>query len=156
MSSIPSGTTVQDLARSLMQTFDVNRDNQLTSDEFSTFLSKLLTGVQSAAANGAAPALGSGGVRLEGFDLGRPQQVDRSAKDAFAMLAQRAGSMPRSKTEAEQWFNTNIRGEMERLGHRVNWVKGDKFQFSNWQGTFVVDFVRGADSGDAALTWQVE
>jgi hypothetical protein len=45
---------------------------------------------------------------------------------------------------------------MEKLGHRINWVKGDKFQFSNWQGTFVVDFVRGADGADPAVVWQIE
>jgi hypothetical protein len=35
----------------------------------------------------------------------------------------------------------------------VNWVKGDKFEFTNWQGTYVVDFVRGADGPDPALWW---
>ncbi len=55
--------------------------------------------------------------------------------------------MPTSKADAETWFNSNIRGEMERHGHQIDWVKGDKFQFTNWQGTFVVDFVRGADVG---------
>jgi hypothetical protein len=32
-------------------------------------------------------------------------------------------------------------------------VKGDKFQFSNWQGTWEVDFVRGADGPNPAFTW---
>ena len=64
--------------------------------------------------------------------------------------------MPTSKADAETWFNSNIKGEMEKLGHQVDWVKGDRFQFTNWQGTFVVDYVRGAASSNPALAWQVE
>ncbi len=64
--------------------------------------------------------------------------------------------MPTSKAEAETWFNANIKGEMEKLGHKIDWVKGDRFQFTNWQGTFVVDYVRGAASSNPALAWQVE
>ncbi len=64
--------------------------------------------------------------------------------------------MPTTKADAESWFNSNVKGEMEKLGHRINWVKGDKFQFSNSQGTFVVDFVRGADGADPAIVWQIE
>jgi hypothetical protein len=64
--------------------------------------------------------------------------------------------MPTSKADAEAWFNSSIKGEMEQLGHKIDWVKGDRFQFTNWQGTFVVDYVRGAASGNPALAWQVE
>ena len=31
---------------------------------------------------------------------------------------------------------------------------GDTFQFTDASGTFVVDFVRGASSGNPALAWQ--
>lgn len=166
MNPIQAGGGVQDLARSLMTAVDGNRDGQLSTEEFSSFLAKLLTGIRTEAtaanfaglANSPTPASPSAGgsARFEGFDFGRPQDTQRSAKDAFAMLAQRAGSVPQTKAEAESWFNTNIRGEMERLGHRVEWVKGDKFQFTNWQGTFTVDFVRGADGPSPAFWWGVE
>lgn len=95
-------------------------------------------------------------ARFAGFDFGRAQDPSRSAKDAFAHVASAVGMMPRTKAEAEQWFNTLIKPEMERLGHQIDWVRGDKFQFTNWQGTFVVDFVVGADGPDPALAWQVE
>ena len=55
--------------------------------------------------------------------------------------------------EAETWFNTHVRTPFEALGHTVNWVQGDKFSFTNWQGTYVVDFVRGADGPDPAFWW---
>jgi hypothetical protein len=161
-----SGTTVQDLARTLMASFDTNKDGQLTADEFGGFLSKLLSGVQQAATTNSAlgntanfrlgAAGGSGAVRFEGFDFNAVNDLSMSAKYAFASAAQRAGTMPHTKSEAESWFNANIRGEMERLGHRINWVKGDKFQYTNWQGTFVVDFIRGADGPDPAVQWLVE
>ena len=36
--------------------------------------------------------------------------------------------MPTSKASAEEWFNANIKGEMEKLGHKTfDWVKGDRF-----------------------------
>jgi hypothetical protein len=106
-------------------------------------------------ASPAADFSGAGG-RFEGFDLGRAQDPQKSAKDAFAMLASKAGSMPRTKADAEQWFNSSIKTEFEALGHKVNWVKGDKFSFTNWQGTYTVDFVRGADGDSPAFWWGVE
>lgn len=165
--SVQSSTAVQDLARSLMQTFDKNADNQLGADEFNDFLGQLLGGIKTAsgtltAGTGAATGtqlqtLSRGGVDnkhlFEGFNFDREQLVEKSAKDAFAMLAGKSGSVPPTKSDAESWFNQNIKAGMEELGHKVEWVKGDKFQFSNWQGSFVVDFVRGADGPNPAFWW---
>jgi hypothetical protein len=161
---VQSSTVVQDLARSLMQTFDTNKDGQLGSDEFGKFLGQLLGGIKtaegspvSAAAQGGPQTLTRGGVQnthlFEGFDFGREQQVEKSAKDAFLMLAGGSASVPNTKPEAEAWFNQHIRGGMESLGHKIEWVKGDKFQFSNWQGTFVVDFVRGVEGANPSFWW---
>ena len=90
---------------------------------------------------------------FEGFNFDREQNVEKSAKDAFASLASASGAVPATKSEAESWFNANVKSGMEELGHKVDWVKGDKFQFSNWQGSWVVDFVRGADGPNPAFTW---
>ncbi len=161
MSTIGSGVSVQDLAKSLMQTFDTNNDGKLTSDEFSTFLSKLLTGVTSAASTSAAATTAaatstssSSAVKFEGFDFSVTKDPLKSAKYSFANAAKAAGTMPTSKTDAETWFNNNIKAKMQADGHTINWVKGDTFQFTDASGTFVVDFVRGADSGNPALAWQ--
>ena len=38
----------------------------------------------------------------------------------------------------------------------INWVDGDKFNFTSPQGTFTVDWVRGAGADGFGLSWQVE
>jgi hypothetical protein len=165
MSTINSTTSVQDLAKSLMQTFDTNSDGKLTTDEFGAFLSKLLSGVNTAASATAAAAtntpgatatIGTSSIKFEGFDFSATKDPLKSAKYSFANAAKAAGTMPTSKAEAEAWFNQNIKAKMEADGHRINWVKGDKIQVSDANGTFVVDYVRGADSGSPALAWQPE
>ena len=163
------GVTVQDLAKTLMQSFDANKDGQINNEEFGSFLGKLLSGVNTSAAafpinslgstntsNFKLGSLGSGSVKFEGFDFNATNDLNQSAKYAFAAAAQKAGSMPTTKSDAEAWFNANVKPEMEKLGHRINWVKGDKFQYTNYQGTFVVDFIRGADGPDPGVQWLVE
>jgi hypothetical protein len=157
---------LQELARSLTQAADTNRDGQISTEEFTAFLGKLLSGTIAPAqqtpstlktAGTVLTSLGGGGaLQFEGFDFGRPQDIQKSAKDAFAHFASQSGTMPRTKVEAEQWFNQHVRQQMEGAGHRIEWVQGDKFKFSNWQGTFVVDFVRAADGSNPALAWQAE
>jgi hypothetical protein len=161
MSTITPTASVQDLAKSLMQTFDSNSDGKLTTDEFGAFLTKLLSGVTTASATTASATsattatTGTGSVKFEGFDFSVVKDPLKSAKYSFAAAAKAAGSMPTSKADAEAWFNTNIKAKMEADGHRINWVKGDTFQFTDAGGTFVVDYVRGAASSDPALAWQV-
>ena len=163
MNPIQPGTSIQEMARSLMRTVDTNGNGELSTEEFTSFLAKLMTGVQTglsaspAAVTPAATAGATGAsLKFEGFDFNKNADPAKSAKYAFAAAAQRAGSMPTSKADAEIWFNANIKGEMEKLGHKIDWVKGDRFQFTNWQGTFVVDYVRGAASSNPARAWQVE
>jgi hypothetical protein len=163
-----SATAVQDLAKNLIKSFDANSDGQLGQDEFGSFLSQLMSGIQtssgtlaaSTASATPAPQTLTRGVSnrslFEGFNFDREQNVEKSAKDAFASLAGANGSVPATKTEAESWFNANIKSGMESLGHKIDWVKGDKFQFTNWQGSWEVDFVRGADGPNPAFTWLAE
>jgi hypothetical protein len=169
LTSPTQSNPLQELARSLTQAADTNRDGQISSDEFTAFLGKLLSGTNiqqgqltpaTSAARTAGTVLtslgGGGALQFEGFDFGRPQNLEKSAKDAFAHYAMASGTMPRTKVEAEQWFNQHIRQQMESLGHRIEWVQGDKFKFSNWQGSFVVDFVRAADGPNPLLSWQAD
>jgi hypothetical protein len=150
MSTINSTTSVQDLAKSLMQTFDTNSDGKLTTDEFGAFLTKLLSGVNTAASTSAAATsasatstIGTSSIKFEGFDFSVTKDPLKSAKYSFANAAKAAGTMPTSKSEAEAWFNQNIKAKMEADGHRINWVKGDKIQVSDANGT-------------PALAWQPE
>lgn len=159
MNPIQPGASIQEMARSAMRSVDSSGDGELSTEEFTSFLTRLMTAVQAGLpASPAAPTRPGGASRLkfEGFDFNRHADPARSAKYAFAAAAQRAGSMPADKGGAESWFNAHIKAEMENLGHRIDWVKGDRFQFTNWQGTFVVEYVRGAASGNPALAWQVE
>ena len=163
-----SATAVQDLAKNLIKNFDANSDGQLGQDEFGAFLSQLMSGIQTAsgtlsasqASGSQLQTLSASGVSrrdlFEGFNFDREQNVQKSAKDAFASLAGQFGSVPATKAEAESWFKQNIQSGMESLGHKVNWVQGDKFQFTNWQGTWEVDFVRGADGPNPAFSWLAE
>jgi hypothetical protein len=165
MNPIQPGSSIQEMARSLMRTVDTNQNGELSTEEFTSFLAKLMTGVQTGLAASpaattptatAGTAATGASLKFEGFDFAKNADPAKSAKYAFAAAANKAGMMPTSKADAEVWFNTNIKGEMEKLGHKIDWVKGDRFQFTNWQGTFVVDYVRGAASSNPAHAWQVE
>jgi hypothetical protein len=93
----------------------------------------------------------------EGFDFNRAQNVEKSAKDAFAFYSSQAPPPPlQDKGALGQWFQQYIAPKMNEAGHRIDWVEGDKFQFTNWQGTFVVDFGRGAGADGASLAWQAD
>lgn len=94
---------------------------------------------------------------FEGFDFGREQNTGRSAKDAFAWLANQAPPPPLNNKDAlGAWFNQYIAPGMNALGHRITGSQGDTFGFENWQGNFNVDFGRGAGAEGGALAWQVD
>ncbi len=114
MSTVNSSTSVQDLVATLLNNFDSNKDGQVSTDEFSSFLTRLLSGVNGAngyvgtslgasAASTAAPttAIGTSAVKFEGFDFAAVKDPAKSAKYAFASAAKKAGTMPTSKTDAE-------------------------------------------------------
>jgi hypothetical protein len=83
MSTIQSGVSVQELARTLMQTFEANRhaNARHTADDFSTFLGRLLTGVTatdsaanavstaSTASTTSPAAITTPDLRFDGLDL---------------------------------------------------------------------------------------
>lgn len=94
---------------------------------------------------------------MEGFAFDREQNTGKSAKDAFAHLANQAPPPPlNDKAALGAWFKQHIEPGMNELGHKVTSVEGDKFGFENWQGKFNVDFGRGAGAEGGALAWQVD
>lgn len=141
---------LEQLADSLMNRFDANSDGRLSKEEFSGLLGELMGSVNN---RQFRQGEGASGLKFEGFDFGRAQDPQKSAKDAFAKIAREVGSMPLTKSEAESWFNQHVKASFESMGHKVNWVQGDKFSFTNWQGTYTVDFIRGADGPDPAFWW---
>ena len=173
---LQASNNVQDTINKLMAQVDTNQDGVVSNQEFGTFLSSLLkpttdptgttadasnptssTNAGSSSSTSAMPSLPlapNANMTFEGFDLTRVQDSTVSAKDSFAQAAKLAASMPSTKADSEQWFEQNIRASMEADGLTINWIKGHKFEFTNWQGTYVVDFVRGAGGTSPALSWQ--
>lgn len=94
---------------------------------------------------------------MEGFDFNREQNTGKSAKDAFAYLANQAPPPPlNDKAALQAWAEHYIVPGMKALGHNVSNVQGDKFHLQNWQGDFDVDYGRGAGADGGALAWQVD
>ena len=166
MNPIQPGTSIQEMARSLMRTVDTNGNGELSTEEFTSFLAKLMTGVSSGlsasptavttpAATAGAAATGAS-LKFEGFDFNKNADPAKSAKYAFAAAAQKAGSMPTSKAEAETWFNANIKGEMEKLGHQNRLGEGRPLPVHQLAGDVRRRLRRGAASSNPALAWQVE
>lgn len=95
-------------------------------------------------------------VPFEGFDFVRPQDPSTSAKDAFAHAVKNAPPPPGEDKQAlGMWFDRYIRPQMEAFGHQIHWVRGDKMSFTSQQGTFTVDYLRGAGASGWAVAWQV-
>lgn len=94
---------------------------------------------------------------MEGFNFGREQNPGKSAKDAFAMLANQAPPPPlNDKTALGQWFTQYIQPGMESLGHHVSSVNGDTFSYANPEGAYTIDYGRGAGAEGGALAWQAQ
>lgn len=94
---------------------------------------------------------------FEGFNFNRDQDVNKSAKDSFAELSQRAPAAPiEDKNALGQWFQQYIQGGMNDRGHKVESVNGDAFTYGNHEGKFTVDYGRGAGAPGGALAWQAE
>ena len=166
MNPIQPGASIQEMARSLMRTVDSNGNGELSTEEFTSFLAKLMTGVQTGLS--ASPTA----VHHPGRDGGRRR--DRRVAEVRGLRLQQGrrpgqvGQVRLRRGGAEGRLDADQQGrrrdvvQRQRQGRdgkarsKIDWVKGDKFQFTNWQGTFVVDYVRGAASSNPALAWQVE
>jgi hypothetical protein len=111
-SPITSGTSVQSFALELAQSLDTNNDGQISTNEFSTFLSGFLktflgksgttassigtqalsalnSAASTATSGSSATSSGTGAYadKMLGFDLSRLQSAASSPKYAFANLA---------------------------------------------------------------------
>lgn len=94
---------------------------------------------------------------FEGFDFVRPQNTQKSAKDAFADLSKKAPDAPiGDKNALGAWFSQYIQPGMDSLGHKVSSVQGDKFTYGNHEGNFTVDYGRGAGAPGGALAWMAD
>lgn len=183
MNSISTGNPLQELARQLVQKFDTDRDGQLTTQEFTSFLTNFLGTLggdgKTAAAAGTGLAQGyqvpatasegvtggrGGGYAYGGFDFSQPaanRDITKSAKYAFAEATrlaeeQGAGTMWHTKAGAEQFARQYVQPFLESQGFAVHEIVGDKMRVStreNPSGEWV-DFVENVDGANPRLAWQ--
>lgn len=105
----------------------------------------------------ASDAATASEVPFEGFNFARAQDPSTSAKDAFAYAVQHAPPPPGGDKQAlEIWFEQYIQPQMEAFGHRIDWVQGDKMGFTSAEGSFTVDYLRGAGASGWAVAWQAD
>jgi hypothetical protein len=109
---------------------------------------------------GASPGGTGGGLPFSGFDLNRAQDPSKSAKDAFASLAQQAPPMTdTSKAGAEAWFREHIAPGMEAAGYKIYDLQGDKAWVGSREdpeGKTPVDWLINAGGSNVQIGWQPE
>ncbi len=111
----------------------------------------------------AGRATGAGGYTYGGFDFAQDagnRDIGKSAKYAFSQFAEQAAAsgapMPRTKAEAEAWFNQHVAPGLQAAGYEIAWVKGDKARIKTREGWDEIDFLGNADGDNPTLTWQSE
>ena len=160
---IQSASSLQDLARVILQNFDANRDGQLGVDEFASLLSRLATGVaggSTSAATAATAPVQSLAARertrapISGYSetkLANPNHL--TPKYLFGRVAMWSDlSAIRDKASAEQ-FLRGLLPDLQAAGLEVKDVKGDKILVTYEGRDGWVDVIRGANSGKPALQW---
>jgi hypothetical protein len=91
------------------------------------------------------------------FNTARPQDPNKSAKDAFAYISNMAPAPPfNDKKALAQWFNQYVRPGMDALGHKVSSVNEDGFTYSNHEGTFFVDFAQNAGAKPGSMLQRLQ
>jgi hypothetical protein len=134
---------------------------QAPGDRAATAAANAAAATQGAAAAtpaGATAGGTGGGLPFSGFDLNRAQDPSKSAKDAFAALAQQAPQLTdTSKAGAEAWFRQHIAPGLEAAGYKVYDVKGDKAWIGSREdpeGTVPVDYLINAGGSNPQIGWQ--
>ena len=167
INTVQSTTPFEQIARSLVDRFDANKDGQLTTEEFTTFLSNFLS-TAAAPAGAAAPAasapanglkLGTVRPRLQGFDHDKIADLDHTTvKYKFARVAKQYSiESVTSKSAAEDLLNT-MKADLSAAGLEVLEIKNDKIRIRGDQGQELwVDVLKAVGSGRAkAWTFQAE
>jgi len=167
--AVQSSNPLQELARTLFNNYDGNSDGMLSSDEFTTFLNRLVsttaatttstnTGLAASAfspVTTTALTLTTGPKSsMEGFDFAKVANTSHlTMKYKFARVAWNYDlSSVTDKASAE----TVLKGmvpDLEKAGLSVIEVKGDSLKLKDESGEFWVDVVRGACSGSPAFQW---
>jgi hypothetical protein len=165
INSVQSPSPLDQIARSLVDRFDANKDGQLTTEEFTSFLSNFLTSAAAPAGKAtghAAAALPGNGLKLgtvrpelEGFDFGKLADAGHlTAKYKFARVAQQYSLENVTSKDAAQSLLTGMKGDLAAAGLEVLDVSKDKIKIKDDAGQEAwIDVIRAAGSGRAAA-WQ--
>ena len=164
ISSVSSTNPLDQLARSLVDRFDANKDGQLTTDEFTTFLSSFLNSV-STGSNGNAFGLSgvvptksaSSGPKspMEGFDAVKLADPSRNhVKYKFARVAMNYSLNSVTDKVSAGALLDSMKADLQAAGIDVLGIKGDKIQVNDDAGQPAwIDVMRGDGRGGAAA-WQ--
>ena len=163
ISSVSSTNPLDQLAQSLVQRFDANQDGQLTTDEFTSFLSSFLNSISTGNGNalglsaGSTASIASSGPKaaLEGYDMGKINDPSNThVKYKFGRIAQNYSlSSVTDKASAEALLNS-MKPQMEASGIDVLAIKGDKIQVKDDAGqTAWIDVIRATGSSNTGWQW---
>jgi hypothetical protein len=160
ISSVSSTNPLDQLARSLVDRFDANKDGQLTTDEFASFLSNFLSSVSTGSANSlgqAASVAAPSGPKspMEGFVAAKLADPSHDhVKYKFGRVAQNYSLSSVTDKASAGALLTSMKSDLEAAGIDVLGVKGDKIQVKDDAGQPAwIDVMRGDGNGGAAA-WQ--
>lgn len=142
---IASANLLEQFARTLMTSLDGNRDGQLSTTEFTSFLAGF---AETARGTGPAPLMAG----FNNAKLGNPSHT--TVKYLFGRVAQHYSlASVHDKASAESLL-LEMRPDLEAAGITVVDVNGDKIQVRDDQGdTAWIDVIRGTHAGDPAFQW---
>jgi len=160
INSVQSPTPFEQIARSLVDRFDANMDGQLTTEEFTSFLSNFLT--TPATPNGVAAGAGTNGLKLgtvkpnmDAFDSRKVADPGHlTVKYKFAKVAKQYSlESVTDKTKAEELLK-QMKADLTAIGLNVLDISKDKIKIKDDAGQEVwYDVIRAAGSGHAR-GWQ--
>ena len=164
INSVQSTTPFDQIARQLVDRFDANKDGQLTTEEFTSFLSNFLTtpATPNGVANGVAAGAGTNGLKLgtvkpnmDAFDSRKVADPGHlTVKYKFAKVAKQYSlESVTDKTKAEELLK-QMKADLTAIGLNVLDINKDKIKIKDDAGQEVwYDVIRAAGSGHAR-GWQ--
>ncbi|MBQ01503.1 MAG: hypothetical protein CL477_12550 [Acidobacteria bacterium] len=153
--SVTTTNLLEQFARTLMTSLDGSRDGQLSTTEFTSFLSKF-AGEGFGTDGHSSPSLNEGPVpELAGFNPSRLAEPSHTTvKYLFGRVAQRYSlESVHDKTSAES-LQQQMQRDLKAAGLNVLNVSQDKIQIQHNDGqTSWFDIIRDATAGSPAFQW---
>lgn len=163
INSVQSATSLDQLTRSLLNRFDANRDGQLTTEEFTAFLSQFLAGAagpggRALGVAAGAPAGLKAGVTpptMNGFDARKLANTSHNTiKYQFARVAQQYSLDSVTDKASGEALLASMKSDLEAAGVTVLDVKGDKIKLKDDAGQEAwIDVIQSCSAGTPAWQW---